>query len=291
MAAGILLGLTKEEHLSAFGLSADFVSGINEWAIEGTDDLYIQNGMASGNGVKAAMLAKAGVTAPHGILEGKSGFCQAYDYSLANLEAVNCADGKYVISDVLFKPAPACALVQTTAQIALDIAKQGIRPEHIDKGTILTFALGKEYAGCDFSGPFANLLQARMSNQFNFAASLAHRRISNQNYIDFRNTVVTELAARLNVAVSSAYTAEFPLRQPVQVELLLTNGETRAFFREEPVYLDSDTILEKFYEESDGIYDKNIARQVVDTILHLERLNDVNALNELLAARKRTNPR
>ena len=39
MTAGRLLGLTYEQQLTAFALSASFTACINQWAIEGTDDL------------------------------------------------------------------------------------------------------------------------------------------------------------------------------------------------------------------------------------------------------------
>ena len=200
MAAGHLLELTLAEQLTAFSLAASLTAGINQWAIEGTDDLYIQNGNAARGGVIAAQLAKRGVTAPKEILEGAAGMCAAFGFSRENLEALDCEDGHYSVLDVLFKPAPACALVQTTAQAALDAARAGIAPEEIESGAIYTFLLGKTYAGCDNPGPFSELLQARMSNQFNFAASLVHGTISNSNYYDYANPSVVRLAGALSLA-------------------------------------------------------------------------------------------
>ena len=272
MTAGRLLKLTYEQQVTAFALSASFTSGINQWAIDGTADLYFQNGTAARGGIIAAQLAKYGVTAPVGIVEGSAGICAAFGFSQENLEALHCEDGHYSILDVLFKPAPACALVQTTAQAALDAVKQGIRPEDIASGVIYTFQLGKTYAGCDNQGPFDALLQARMSNHFNFAASMVNRRIANVNYNDFRNPEVTRLAGVMRLEVDPEYTEKFPVKQPVRVELKLKNGEVKTIYREEPVYLQPKDNIAKLYEHCGEHLSEAQIAQIVDTVMKLENL-------------------
>lgn len=292
MAAGHLLELTLAEQLTAFSLAASLTAGINQWAIEGTDDLYIQNGNAARGGVIAAQLAKRGVTAPKEILEGAAGMCAAFGFSRENLEALDCKDGHYSILDVLFKPAPACALVQTTAQAALDAARAGIAPEEIESGTIYTFLLGKTYAGCDNPGPFSELLQARMSNQFNFAASLVHGTISNSNYYDYANPSVVRLAGALSLAEDAAYTAQFPEKQPVRVELRLKNGETRTFYREEPVYLCREDNIAKLYDHCQGDLGGRRVAEIVNAVFSMEKLQGPGQILNLFlgeSARKEEN--
>ena len=281
MAAGKLMGLSAEEHLAAFALCADFASGINEWAIAGTDDLYIQNGMAARNGVIAAQLAKRGVSAPMDILEGSAGLCNAYGLSRENLEAVDPGDGRYVIAEVRFKPAPACALVQTTAQIALDAAKAGVKAEDVARGVIHTFELGKTYAGCDNPGPFGRLLQARMSNQFNFAASMIRGRISDKNYMEFSDLAISELAGKLRVEVEPEFTKMFPDRQPARVELFMNNGTPLSFYREEPVYLGYGDIVGRLYDCAGPELGKDGVDRIVDTVRRLEDVGDIRALSKL----------
>lgn len=286
MTAGRLLGLTYEQQLAAFALAASFTAGINQWAIEGTDDLYFQNGNAARGGIVAAQLAKRGVTAPVQIVEGGAGICTAFGFSQANLEALDCEDGHYSILDVLFKPAPACALVQTSAQAALDAVKQGIRPADIVSGTIYTFQLGKTYAGCDNPGPFDALLQARMSNHFNFAASMVNQKIANANYYDFKNSEVTRLAAVLKLEVDPEYTAKFPVKQPVRVELTLRNGATKTIYREEPVYLQPEDNIAKLYEHCGSDLGKLRLAQIVDMAMKLDKLKAPQELLDLFVKEK-----
>lgn len=247
IAAGHLLKLTLEQQLAAFSLSASLASGINQWAIEGTDDLYIQNGNAAKAGILAAQLAKQGLQAPKEILEGKAGVCRAFGLSKEKLETQK-ENKDFAIMEVLFKPAPACALVQTTAQAGLEAAEDGVVPGEILKGTIYTFALGTTYAGCDNSEKFEKLLQARMSNQFNFAAALVKGKITNGNYCDFEDPDIRRLAGLLSLKEEPEYTLQFPEKQPVRVELELSNGEKKVFYKEEPVYLNQENVIEKLYE-------------------------------------------
>lgn len=272
IAAGRLLGLTLEQQLNAFSLSASFTAGINQWAVEGTDDLYFQNGNAARGGIIAAQLAKRGVTAPRCIVEGEAGICAALSFSKDNLDKQDCEDGHYSIMDVLFKPAPACALVQATAQAGLDAAAAGIAADDIESGTICTFQLGKTYAGCDNRGPFSALLQARMSNQFNFSASLVHGAISNRNYYDYENKTVARLASVLSLKVDPAYTAQFPQKQPVRIELRLKNGETCSFYKEEPVYLRPEDNVARLYDHCrKDLGDEQVAK-IVNAIFSMEKL-------------------
>ena len=276
--AGRLLGLTFDQQLAAFAIAASFASGINQWAIEGTEDLYIQNGNAARGGIIAAQLAKKGVTAPRYILEGKSGACVAYGLSQDNLEQAQSFTDHWAILDVLYKPAPACALVQTTAQVALDILHSGVTPDDVANGTIYTFFLGKNYAGCDNKGPFDSLLQARMSNQFNFAASLTKKGISNKNYYDFKNATIECLANKLNVVETPEYTRAFPQKQPVRVELTLHDGTHRIFYKEEPVYLGRGDVIAKLYEHCQHDFSDKQLEGIVNTALSLECLPEIGIL-------------
>ena len=273
VAAGRLLRLSQPQMLTAFALAASFTCGVNQWAIEGTDDLYFQNGIAARNGIIAAQLAKRGITAPEKIIEGSAGICAAFGFSQTNLEALPDKIEHYAIMDVLFKPAPACALVQTTAQAGVEAARQGIRPEEVLKATIYTFQLGKTYAGCDYAGPFHTLLQARMSNQFNFAAAMVHKNIANQNYCDFENPEVSALAHNISVVEDKNYTKEFPQKQPVRVELQLCNGEVRTIYKEEPIYLKREDIISKLFDHCEPSLGRERVAQIVKTAFCLEQLN------------------
>lgn len=281
-AAGSIMGLSEDQHVSALGLAGNFTSGVNEWAYAGTDDLYFQNGTSARNGVIAANLAKKGIEAPETIFEGKAGICKAYGLSLEKLEIILGQDESYDTSDVLFKPAPACALVQSTAQVALDAAQAGVNPNDIEEGVIKTFALGKNYPGCDYQGPFKGIIQARMSNQYNFAAALLRNSIDDEVYQDYGDQEINDLAKKMHVKIDQEIDRQFPKLQPVEVELRLKNGETLRFKRDEPAYLGRADIVAKWFKYGNPVLGEEKVYQIIETIEHLEAVEDIRELIRLM---------
>ena len=69
--AGLLLGLTRPQLRAALGICATQAAGLA--AAEGTPAFALQVGKAAFNGVEAALLARAGFTAPHDALDGRRG--------------------------------------------------------------------------------------------------------------------------------------------------------------------------------------------------------------------------
>jgi len=71
MTAGLLLGLTEPRLRAAIGICATQAAGLR--AAEGTEAFAVQVGKAAFNGVEAALLARAGLTAPADPLDGRRG--------------------------------------------------------------------------------------------------------------------------------------------------------------------------------------------------------------------------
>ena len=69
--AGLLLGLTESQLRAALGICATQAAGLA--AAEATQAFALQVGKAAFNGVEAALLARAGLTAPAEPLDGRRG--------------------------------------------------------------------------------------------------------------------------------------------------------------------------------------------------------------------------
>jgi 2-methylcitrate dehydratase PrpD len=80
VAAGRLLGLTKEQMVQAFGIAGSLCSGLLAFSKAGNGGMVkrLHIGRASESGVLAARLAKNGFTGPDTILEGKFGVFAAF---------------------------------------------------------------------------------------------------------------------------------------------------------------------------------------------------------------------
>src|SRR5690606_10207204 len=73
------------------------------------------------------------------------------------------------------------------------------------------------YPGCDVSGPFEHVLQAKMSIHYNVGAALRYGNFAEQNYVPQQNPDVLTLATRTRLEVDDELTAAFPAKQGAEV--------------------------------------------------------------------------
>ena len=77
-AVGKLLGLDADRLTSALGIAGSASSGLLEFAWSGGDTKRLHLGRASQLGLESALLAREGVNGPATVLEGRSGFFNAF---------------------------------------------------------------------------------------------------------------------------------------------------------------------------------------------------------------------
>jgi 2-methylcitrate dehydratase PrpD len=210
-----------------------------------------------------------------------TGIAQTSDYDFKDFNQ------KYEILDVYHKPVPGCAMIQTTAQLALEIVNAGVDYTDIKEGTIKTSYMGKHYPGCDSTGPFMSMTQARMSNQFIFAGVLYKRELSNDIFEIYDNQEINELAKKLKVEVDEEAAQIFPARQMVKVSLVLKDGSVREFIKKDLDHFTNfqDAILNKFKSYSSRLLGDKRVDEVIEAVNELEKLESVTELIELLTVK------
>lgn len=222
-----LLGLTEPIFASAIALAANTASGLNQWPHEGGEEMFYHPGFAARNAVTAIALAELGAEGSAGALDGPAGLIAAY-HPTATIPDVTMFDGAPELLAVYNKPVPACNFAQTPCQAALSLSAQ----DRIQSGEIGAIRIAASYAavhypGCDYSGPFRNRLQAKMSIQFGVAAALRHGGVTERNYDDLHDPEILRLISLITVEADPAFTAAFPQRQGARVEITTTDGTRR----------------------------------------------------------------
>jgi 2-methylcitrate dehydratase PrpD len=131
-AASKILGFDANTMVNALGIAASESSGITEYAISGGSVKRLHAGFAAQSGVKAALLAKFGITGPTAALEGKKGFCHVFSEKCSEGEITRDLGKEYRIMLTGNKPYCCCA-GQHTVIDAGDKIKQDhkIKPEEI----------------------------------------------------------------------------------------------------------------------------------------------------------------
>jgi 2-methylcitrate dehydratase PrpD len=285
-ASAPLLDLTHEQATAAIGFAGNFGCGLNEWSRAGGTEIYFHAGVAARNGILAAELAQLGGEASASIIEGRSGMLAAYGAGLGRAPLVTDELGaRFEILSVFHKPAPACNYVQTPAQAALRlVAESPIDPGEVTALRIASFPAAMAYPGCDHTGPFETLQQAKMSIQFTVASVLARGGISEANYRQLEDPNTLRLAALAELASDPAFSAAYPRRQGAEVTVALKDGSRLRARLDDLASLDDDAVRARFRTEVGTGLSPDRAARIEEAVAGLRDLASIRSLTRLVGA-------
>jgi 2-methylcitrate dehydratase PrpD len=276
-----LLGLDAERTASAVALAANTASGYNQWAHTGGSEMFFHAGFAARNAVSAVQLAGLGAFASPSALDGEAGLFAA----LGKREAaarVRLFGGAPELLSVYHKPVPACNFAQTPAQAALRVAESGCRPEQIAAVVVRVPRAGAAYPGCDYRGPFAHVLQAKMSIQYNVAAALLRGGVSEENFRVLDDARLRRLIGLTTLQVDDEMTGAYPGKQGGEVEVREVSGATHRVRLDDVVNATAAQVRQRFRDAAESVLGAARARDIEAFIDRLELSEDVGRLGALL---------
>ena len=277
-----LLGFDAERSTAAVALAANTASGYNQWAHTGGSEMFFHAGFAARNALTAVRLAELGAFASPSALDGEAGLFAA----LGKREAagrVRIFGGAPELLSVYHKPVPACNFAQTPSQAALRIAREsGCRPERIASVVIRVPRAGAAYPGCDHRGPFAHVLQAKMSIQYNVAAALIQGGVSEDNFRLLDDGRLHRLIGLTTLQVDDEMTRAYPRRQGGEVEVRETSGGTHRVRLDDVVNASAAEVRQRFRDAAESVLGAARARELEAFIDALERSEDAGRLGTLL---------
>jgi len=265
-AAARLLGLDEEQTIAAIGFAANCAGGVNEWPWVGGTEVFFHAGFAARNAVTAALLARAGAFASPTALDGRAGLFAAFDRRERADVIAPLADGEYDIMAVYWKPAPACNYVQTPCQAALAVARQVPDPAEIREVRVGSFTAALRYPGCDMSGPFAGILEAKMSIQYSVAATLVNRAVAETNYARLDHPEILRLAAATKLIVDPDFERAFPAMQGAEISVVLKDGRTISQRCDDVSPVDDDGVRQRFLAAATGALGQETASEALAAI-------------------------
>jgi 2-methylcitrate dehydratase PrpD len=279
IAGSRLLGLEEDATVSALGFAANATGGLNEWPYCGGDEMFFHPGFAARNAVTAVELASLGARASEGALDGRAGLFAGLNKSDCIARVAPFSDQTFEIMSVYYKPAPACNYAQTACQAALALAsRDGFRSNDVESILVQASAAAVEYPGCDYSGPFDRILQAKMSIQYCVAATLGRGAIEESNYHLLDDPEINRLVSITKLELDSAFTAAYPRTQGTEVILRLRDGSIARKKLDDVIPATPDQIRTRFrsacanWRAIEGIVDQ------------LEDQEDISVLSGGLAA-------
>ena len=281
-----LLGLSTEAVTSAIALGANTTVGFNQWAHTGGSEMFFHAGYAARDAVTAARLAELGAFASPSALDGEAGLFAALGKRPA-ASKVALFQGQPEILSVYHKPVPACNFAQTASQAALSIAREyRTAPERIASVTVRVPRAGALYPGCDYAGPFAHVLQAKMSIQYNVAAALIEGGVTEQNFTRLRDPVLLRLVDAMKLEIDDAMTRAYPGKQGGEVEVRETGGATHRIRLEDVVNASATDVRARFHAAAENVLGAARAREIESFIDEFEIRKDVAPFCALLRGPK-----
>lgn len=281
VASAHLMKLTKSEVRNAISLAANMASGLNTWPTEGTDEIFVQNGHASRNGVKAALLAKNGLKSASNILEHSKGFFSAFSDGVEDedpyLQNKSCFN--FSINEIKYKYYPACALIQSAGELGKDLRECKIDNHSINQITIYTHRSGLTYPGCNNQGPFQSELSAKMSNQFLFASCFLY---GYARYELYNDSTILDLCKKIDVVEYPSFTDSFPKVQKMKAKVELQNQETILLEVKDAKYYKKEEIKENSHKNWTRILGELNGKELFDLVMGIESMNTAKGFDKIL---------
>jgi 2-methylcitrate dehydratase PrpD len=283
-AVGRLLGLDRTAVAHALAIAASEASGLKENFGSMVKPLHA--GLAARNGVLAARLAQAGMTASRQAFEGPQGFLRAFDSAgdaLAEAIADLGARWEILETGITVKLYPSCAGTHPTIDTVLDLRREhgftGADVERIDVDvdsiapTILMYPRPR-------SG-----LEAKFSMPFCAAAAALYGRIGIDTFEDavVANPDLDALIPRVTMRVDPSFDGRAPALTQARVRVVLRGGRVlerdargARGYPERPAT--SDDLAAKFLACATRAVPEAAAQRALERLRGIERLADVRTL-------------
>lgn len=285
-AAARLIGLNAGAMTSSIALGANTTLGFNQWAHTGGSEMFFHAGFAARNAITAVRLAEAGAYASPSALDGEAGLFAAFN-KISAAEKVDLFSGQPEILSVYHKPVPACNFAQTACQAALRLARdETLIPEQIVSIKVHVPRAGKLYPGCDHIGPFAHILQAKMSIQYNVAAALMLGEVSEKNFTLLNDATLHRLIKKMTLEVDDEMTRAYPALQGGAVEVTQIGGATRQARLDNVVNATEGVVRDRFRHAVANVAGIARANELEGFIDGLQHIDDVGSIGTLLRAGK-----
>jgi 2-methylcitrate dehydratase PrpD len=291
-AAARLLALDVTQTRHALGIAASMASGLKENFGSMTKPFHA--GHAAQSGIRAAQLAREGMTASDAALDGRQGYVAAFSAAALPADALDRLGSRWELtaSGIAVKPYPSCALTHSAIDALLEL-----RARHrIDPARVAAVEVGVNAVVPDVlrhARP-ANGLEGKFSMQYCAAAALARGAVGLADFEDapVRDAATRDLMARVTMVVDPALPHGLEQHAWTRVTVRLADGTAlesrpRGASGHPATPLTDAELRAKFLGCAAPVLGDDAAAGVADQLARLEEVPDVRALtSRLVAARE-----
>ena len=291
-AVGKLLKLDKTAMTHALGIAGSHCSGTTEYDQTGGDIKRLHAGIAGMAGIRAALLAKRGFTAPPTVLEGKNGTLNAFSQRPEPAKLTDALGADFYMLKTRIKPYACCGAIIPE----IDAVRQILQQHPVTPHEISSITVGVEDRALSHVGTVGpepkDITGAQFSSHFSLGLTIARGSNDFQTYYDamhngFSDKDVIELARKVSVQHDDEAEAIYPTTRLGKVSLETSSGErfsAKVFHPkgspENP--LTREELHSKFLGLASMVLSTKKAQQILDTVENLEEIDDMRELAGLV---------
>ena len=290
--AAAALRLTPDQTVHALGIAGTQSAGLMA-AQFGAMVKRMHAGRSAQSGLYAALLAARGFTGIVDVFENEyGGFCTTFSRSTDRFNRTELTAGlgdRWETRRIALKFYSCVGSNHTTLDIIRDLrAKRPFTAAEVDRIVIHGSQVTVDHVGWPY------VPQGLTSAQLNLPYCVAIMLLEHDVFVDqFTEAMVADperiaVSRRVHVIEDPAITARGKAyRHMVRVEIILHDGTHLEATAESPrgsehSFATADDVIAKFRKLATRRIREHQAEQIVDTVLHAERLDDAGALTRLL---------
>ena len=287
LAVGRILKLKDEKLVNSLAIAYHQTSGSRQPMFDGDLCKRIGAGFAARSAVLAGFLALDGISGPVHAFEGEAGYFHMYerDDVIPEILSENIGD-KWEILNYSMKPFPCCRCTHNFITIGLELNKEGLDINTIEK---ISLYMGKTNWQIVGQQPYQVQRNSVVHAQFNaaycFGRALASGTINLRSFQPphISDDIIAELSLKTFMYEDVTYPPT--AMEPARVEILLKNGSTivRSLDKMKgspSLPMSDEEAIEKFLGclEFGMNIDEISARTFADMVINLEQLDRIQRL-------------
>jgi len=282
-----LLRLNTEQMEQAISLAADGASGMRYCIDFGDFSKSLHPGLSAWHGIMAAQIIRRGAVGPKGLLEYKSGFCEAYSDE-PNLKALTESLGTfYEIANDSLKAFPTIPCSPTPLQGTIKLMKgKNLRLADVES---IYFRVTPTAPGQGMNYSPDSPLAARLSIPYCVAIAAAEGHISMDQFQEAKimDPKIREFMKKVTVESDPEFNSRYPGTLAAHVEIQTRDGSR---LKEESIFpkghpenpMTDEEIKDKFRRLALVTLDRVQTEEIIEKVYDLENLKRTEELIDLL---------
>ena len=287
-AAGYLMGLNKDQYISAFGIALSQSAGSMQFLTDGAWTKRSHVGQAAQNGLSCAIMAAEGFKGPSKAFEGKWGYLHSYASGGDMEKAIDGLGKKFETLNLGVKPYPSCryshAAIDGIIELKNELGFSTAELDDIDIGLSETALNIIGYPLSDKQNP-KSVVDGQFSMPFCAAVTVKSGGLKWDDYKNYLNDSDTlSLCNKIKVSPDKDAEECCPEYMSAKVKVVVKGKKYEKFVKipkgEPENFMEDSEFISKFRSLTEPYLSNEKIDKLTVSMLKLDQSNNINSIFE-----------